>query len=69
MSDIWDNKKAKEQKRHADRLRGNNYGKGDKRRTENTEKFRLGMRLIQLVDEGKKDTDEYNETLKAWRSA
>jgi hypothetical protein len=45
------------------------YGKGDNRRTENSEKFRLGMRLIQLADADKKDTDEYNETLKAWRNA
>ena len=69
MSDIWDNKKAKDQKRHADRLRGNNYGKGDARRNENSEKFRLGMRLIELSDAGKKDTKEYEATLKLWRNA
>jgi len=58
-----------DQKRHADRLRGNNYGKGDGRRTENTNKFRLGFRLIELKDAGKEDTAEYRATLKAWRNA
>ncbi len=68
MSDIWDNKKAKDQKRMADRMRGG-AGKGDAPRTENLNKFRLGMRLIQLSDEGKRDTQEYEDTLKAWRLA
>ena len=69
MSDIWDNKKAKQQKAAADRLRGSAYGKGDARRNENNEKFRLGMRLIELSDAGKRKTKEYDETLKAWRNA
>lgn len=69
MTDKWDNKKAKDQQRHADRLRGSNYGKGDKRRPENLSRYRLGMRLIQLVDEGKRDTQEYSDTLQLWRTA
>ncbi len=68
MSDIWDNKKAKDQKRMADRMRGG-AGKGDARRNENLSKFRLGMRLIELDGEGKRFTEEYKDTLKAWRLA
>lgn len=44
-------------------------GKGDQSRITNTNKYRLGMRLIQLSEEGSKDTDEYRKTLSAWRKA
>ncbi len=64
----WESSMSSRQKAARRRMSGQ-YGKGDKRRTENAEKFRLGMRLIELSDAGKKDTDEYNETLKAWRNA
>ena len=64
MSDIWDNKKAKDQKRMADRMRGG-AGKGDSARNNSTEAYRLGFKLTQLD----KDTPEYNTTLKAWRKA
>ena len=61
----------KAQKRQRDRRRklSGEAGKGDEWRTTNMNKFRLGMRLIQLVDEGKKETKEYAATLKAWRNA
>lgn len=44
-------------------------GKGDSSRITNTSKYRLGMRLIQLSEEGSTDTDEYRKTLNAWRKA
>lgn len=69
MSDIWDNDKAKKQKRHADRLRGNNYGKGDKRRPTNETAYALGMKLIRVKEQHGADSSEYKKTLKAWRDA
>ncbi len=64
MSDIWDNKKAKAQKKHAERMRGG-AGKGDSPRNVGTEAFSLGMKLLKL----KKGTKEYDQTLKAWQAA
>ncbi len=65
MSDIWDNNKAKQQRAAAERLRGNTGGKGDRARNNNSEAFRLGMKLLEL----KKGTKEYEATLNAWRTA
>lgn len=61
----------KSHRRQQDRRRrlSGEAGKGDAWRTTDMNKFRLGMRLIQLAEAGKKDTKEYKATLKAWRSA
>ncbi len=55
--------------RQARRRASGDAGKGDQSRISNTNKFRLGMRLIQLAEEGSKDSDEYRKTLNAWRNA
>lgn len=64
MGEIWDNPKAKRQKRAADVLRGK-YGKGSSPRNNNSEAFRLGWQLTNLD----KNSKEYQDTLKAWRKA
>lgn len=69
MADIWDNDRAKAQKRHADRLRGNNYGKGDKPRPLNKTAYSLGLDMVRLADKGKKNTQEYLTAEKEWRKA
>lgn len=69
MAERWDNKKAMQQKRHADRLRGNNYGKGDKRRPTNETAYAIGMKLIRVKEEHGADSPEYKKTMKAWRDA
>ena len=68
MSDGWDNPHFKKQKQHRRRMSGE-AGKGSARRNENNNKFRLGMRLLELSDAGQKDTEEYRKTLNAWRNA
>tara|TARA_Y100001973_G_C5066524_1_gene265332 strand:- start:274 stop:555 length:282 start_codon:yes stop_codon:yes gene_type:complete len=44
-------------------------GKGDMDRTSNQTKYELGMELIRIAKEHGKDSNEYKETLKAWREA
>ena len=65
MSDIWDNAKAKKQRKHRERLSGGQAGKGDSARNNSSEAYRLGSLLMEL---GIAHPD-YESTLKAWRNA
>jgi hypothetical protein len=65
MSDIWDNEKAKRQRRHRERLSGGQAGKGDAPRNNTSEAYRLGALLMELGQEH----PDYDSTLKAWRNA
>lgn len=63
------NDRRQKQQRDKRRRLSGEAGKGDAWRTTDMNKFRLGMRLIELAEAGKKNTKEYKATLKAWRSA
>jgi hypothetical protein len=70
MGEQWDSKKNMVQKRAADRMRGEAYGKGDKPRTNlQGDSFQLGMKLIKDAEKYGKDSDEYRNTLEAWKKA
>ena len=69
MTERWDNKRAMQQKRAADIMRGNTGGKGDKRRPTNETAYALGMKLIRVKEQHGADSPEYQKTLKEWRQA
>ena len=65
MGEVWDNDKAKKQRKERRRLSGGQAGKGDAPHNNSSEAYRLGALLMDL-GQGHPD---YDATLKAWREA
>ena len=67
--DNWHNKKAMQQKRNRQRIRGGGAGKGDQRRPTNESAYQLGLQLMKAKDQHGADSSEYKQAEKAWRAA
>lgn len=65
MGEIWDNARAKRQRRRRERLSGDQAGKGDSARNNSSEAYRLGALMMDMGQ----DHPDYESTLKAWRLA